>query len=105
MLLVHRQVNRFSINLAGAGKDYFYVRIETTAGFEQSKLRATIVFEVVERRGHRIEVAHVAGEIENEINAANQMIDDRRIANVGYVNSNAISDFVDVERIAALIFD
>ena len=38
MLLVHRKVDRLSINLAGTCINYLYVRIEIAAGFEQGKL-------------------------------------------------------------------
>src|ERR1700686_4603700 len=102
MLFVDRQVNRLAVNLACTRINDLGVRIEIAAGFQKLELGRTIQFHIQMRIDHRVEVANTAGEIENVIHAADQMIDHPVIAHVCRMNLDPITDVVDVMRIAAL---
>src|SRR2546426_3460859 len=103
VLLVKRQVKRFAVNLPGAGVDDLYVRIEIAAGFEQGELRLTVQLQIVLRKQHRIQVAHVRCQVENIVHAADQMVDNRWIAHIGDVQRDLIPDVFDIKKIASLV--
>ena len=86
VLLVDRQVARPAVDLARAGMHDRDLRRHLAARFEQLQLRRAIDREVVFRRVHRIEMAGLAGQIEQEILAGKQMAHRRRVADIGDVD-------------------
>src|SRR5207237_2082182 len=84
-------------------KDDIYISIEITARFHQCELRLTVQLEIMLRKQHRIQMAHVRGQVENIVHAADQMVDNRRVAHVGDMQRDPILDVLDIKKIAALI--
>ena len=103
VLFINRQVKRLAVNLPRARKYYLHMRIVVTARFEQCELRGAVEFEIPERIEHGLEVRDVAGEIENEIHATDEVIDDKVVSHVGLVDSHVAFKLVDVETISPLI--
>ncbi len=71
------------------------------AQFEELQLRRAIDREVVLGRGHRIEVAGLAGEVEQEILAGEQLAQRRPIADIGNVDPHPLLYVGDVGKIPA----
>src|SRR6185503_8621949 len=100
MLFINRQVKRLAVNLPRARKYDLHVRIVVTARFEQSELRGAVEFEIPERIKHGLEVRYITREIENEIHATDQVIDDKVVSHVGLVDSHVAFKLADVETIS-----
>ena len=103
VLLVKRQVQRFAVYLPRTGVDDLYVRIEIAARFQQGKLRLTVQLKIMLRKQHRIQMAHVRRQVENIVHAADQMVDNRRVAHIRDMQRDPILDVLDIKKIAALV--
>ena len=83
--LVDRQVARAAVDLARAGMHDRDLRRDRAARFEQLQLRRAVDREVVLGRVHRVEMAGLPGQIEQEILSREQMAQRRRVADIGDV--------------------
>ena len=102
MKFAHRQTLRTSINLPRAGENNLYVRIVVTAGLKQGQLCGTIQFQIVTWVEQRVEVAHLSGEIENNVDTTNDVIDNVVISDIAVNEFDTIGDAVEVKRITSL---
>ena len=105
MTLIDREVVGLSINLPRAGIDDFHPRIVPPAGFEDGELRGAVDVEIGARILHRVEVAGLAGEVEDEVLALHEILQAVLVAHVGDVHAHAAGEAVDVEKIAAVFRD
>ena len=103
MCLGYRQAHGPPVNLARAREDNFHVRVIVAAGFKQRELRGAVQGEIVVRISQRLKVAHLPGEIEDVIHAADQMINHVVFAHIGAIDLDAILDAVNVKKIAAFV--
>ena len=100
MCLVDRQIARPPVYLPRPGMDDRDPRGYRPAQFEQLQLRHAIDREVVFRRGHRVHVAGLGGEIEQEILPRQQMAQRLAVADIGDVDPQPVADIGDVGEIA-----
>ena len=103
MTLVHGQVIRPSVNLASTGEDDLGCRIVFSAGFEHRELRTAVDFEIRVRIAHAVDVAHLAGEVEDHLAIPHEHVHDALVAHIGVVHPYRVFDAIDVERIAAVV--
>ena len=80
VVLVDRQVARLAEELAGRGEHDRRRRVLARSSLEERELAAGVRLEVEERVGHRVDVAHLAGEVEHELGVG------RGVAHVGPVD-------------------
>ena len=97
MLLIHRQVIRPAVNLARAGKDDADFGIVQATGFKDRKLRPRVDFQVRLRIGHRVHVARLAGEVEEEVLPVHESGQSRPVAHIGDMHPHAARDPGEVE--------
>src|SRR5438445_13295646 len=67
MLFVYRQILRAAVNLSGAGKNNFYIRVVQPTCLQNMELRNGVHVYGGQRNGHRIEVACLTGKIKTEV--------------------------------------
>ncbi len=91
-----------AVNLPRAGKHDADPRVDLPARFQDRKLRAAVDLQVGERILHRIEMARLAGEVEQEVLAVEMRAQAIAVAHVGDVHADAILDPLDVESVAAV---
>src|SRR6185503_2814172 len=103
MLLIHRQIFRPAINLAGTRKDNLHTAIVLAAGFKNRQLRASVDVQVRLGIQHRIEMTGLASQIENIILVLDKILDGVRIAYVGDIDADPIPDVVDVKKISSIL--
>jgi hypothetical protein len=94
---------RPAVNLPGAGEDDFDLRVVDAAGLEDGKLRLAIDLEVRHRVPHRIEMAGLAGEVEEVIFPLHERAEAVGVADVGDVDLEPVADALDVVTIPAVI--
>ena len=75
------------------------------ARLEQRQLAAAVDLEVGVRVAHAVDVADLAGEVEDHLAVAHQVVHRARLAHVGDVHADAILDAGDVEQVAAVVGD
>ena len=75
------------------------------AGLEQGELAAAVDVEIGVRIAHAVDVADLAGEVEDHLAVAHQVVHRARLAHVGDVDAQPIGDAVDVEEVAAVVGD
>ena len=105
MLLVDRQVIRFSVKLAGAGKNDLDPGIGLAANLKDTKLCGCVDLEVRLRISHRIQVAGLPGKVEQVILILEQIGHRKRIAHVAHIHRDLVADVLDIVWIAAVLRD
>ena len=105
MQFIHGQILRPAINLPGAGEDDFPIGVELPAGFQDCELAAAINLQIGEGILHAVQMAHLSGEVEQEILALDQVLHAVGIPHVGDVDADAVADLRDVEKVAAIFRD
>ena len=103
VLLVHGHVLRAAVDLPRAGEDDLDVGIELAAGFENRQLGPAVDLQVGLRIDHRIQVAGLARQIEQEVVAADEVPQAVLVSNVGDVDLDAAGELGDVEEVAAVL--
>ena len=76
-----------------------------TAGFEYRDLGATVDFEIGIRIDHRIHVAGLAGEVEEELVILHEVAHAVLVAHIGDIDLHTVLDPGDVEKVAAILRD
>ena len=89
VLLVDRQVVGPAVDLTRAGEDDSNVAVVLPAGLEDRQLRAAVDLQIRVRIPHRVDVADLAGQIEDHVLIANQRLHRRLHAHVGDVEADA----------------
>ena len=103
VFLVQRQVERPAVALTRAGVDDLGIRVVIPAGFQDEELAARVDLQVGEGIGHRVEVADLAGQVEDHVGARHERVHGMRIAHVGDVDLYQVLDAGDVEAVAAVV--
>ena len=75
------------------------------ARLEHRQLAAAVDLEIGVRVAHAVDVADLAGEVEDDVAVAHQVVHRRLLADVGDVDAHAVGDAVDVEQVAAVVGD
>ena len=101
--LVHRQVIGAAVDLARAGIDHPHRRVVASAGFEHRQLRPAVDVEIGLRVPHAVDVADLAGEVEDRVAILHQRSHRGLIADVGDVDPDRRHEPVQVEAIAAVL--
>jgi hypothetical protein len=78
-----------SVHLTRAGVDDFGAGVVMAARFEQRELRAAVDLEVGVRVAHAVDVADLAGEVEDDVLAPHQIVHRARLADVGDIQPQA----------------
>jgi hypothetical protein len=73
------------------------------ARLEQRQLAAAVDLEIGVRIAHAVDVADLAGEIEDHLAALHEVIHRARLAHVGDVDGDPVLDAGDVEQVAAVV--
>ena len=102
---VDRQRVGPAVDLARAGEDDLRAGIVVAARLEQRQLAAAVDLEIRVRIPHAVDVAHLAGEVEDDVAVAHEVVHRALLADVGDVDADAIGDAVDVEQVAAVVGD
>src|SRR5229473_3585076 len=105
MLLVDRQIAWPAVDLPRPGMHDGDRRDHGPAQFQELQLRRAIDREVMLRRIHRIEMAGLAGEIEQEILAGKQVAQRGRIADIADIDPHPLAYVGDVGEIGAGLGD
>src|SRR6185437_15361209 len=101
--LVDGQAIRLAVHLARAREDHLHAGILVTTGFEHRQLCAAVDLEIGERIEHAVDVAHLAGEVENDLAIADQDLHGRSVSYVRNVHAHPVGDAMEVEQIAAVL--
>ena len=96
MALVDRKMSRPSVELARAGEHDRDVGVLVPARLQDRELAARVDLEVRIRVGHRVEVARLAGEVEEDVLVANEEAEAVLVAHIGDVHRQPILDAGDV---------
>ncbi len=96
-----RQRVGLSVHLARSREHHLHRRIEFPARLENRQLAAAVDLEIGVGILHAVDVAHLAGEVEDDLAIANQVVHGAFLADVGDVDANFVGDAVDVEEIRA----
>jgi hypothetical protein len=75
------------------------------ARLEQRQLAAAVDLEVGVRVEHAVDVADLAGEVEDHLAIAHQVVHRRLLPDVGDVDADLRLDAVDVEEVPAVVVD
>ena len=103
MIFGDRQRIRLSVDLARACEHDFDARVELAARLENRQLTAAIDFEIRVRISHAVDVAHLAGEIEDDLAVAHEVIHRAFLTDIRDVDPHSIGDAIDVEKVGARI--
>src|SRR5438132_1691297 len=87
-------------SFAAARRNELHGRIGIATRREDRQLTAAVDFEVRVRIAHAVDVAHLAGEVEDHRAVADQVVHRRLLAHVGDVHAQSIGEAVDVEQVA-----
>jgi hypothetical protein len=102
---MHREKVRSAVNLSGAGVDDLDGRVVFAARFKNKQLGPAIDVEVHKRIFHGIEVACLAGEVEQIVLALDQVSHTEFITNVGDVDANPAFMAIQIEEITPVLGD
>jgi hypothetical protein len=105
VLFGDRQADRPSVDLPGAGEHHLDARIVTTACLEDRQLAAAVDLEVGVWVLHAVDVADLAGEVEDDLLIAHQVIHRAGLTHIGDVDADAVFYAGDVEQVAAVFRD
>ena len=105
VLLVDRQRVGTAVDLARAGEDDLGAGIVVAARLENRQLAAAVDLEVGVRIAHAVDVTDLAGEVEDDLPVAHQIVHRALLPDVGDVDAHAVGDAVDVEQVAAVVGD
>ena len=100
VILGDRQRVGLAVHLARAREHDLHARVELAARLENRQLAAAVDVEIGVRIPHAVDVAHLAGEVEDDLAIAHQMVHRAFLADVGDVDADAVGDAVDVEEVA-----
>src|SRR5205085_9932460 len=90
------------VDLTRAGIHHLRRRIVVAARLEDGQLAAAVDFEIRVRIPHAVDVAHLPGEIEDDLAIAHQDVHRALVADVADVDADTILDAGDVEQVAAV---
>jgi hypothetical protein len=93
------------VDLPRAGEHDLGRRVVIAACLEQRQLGAAVDVEVVVRVAHAVDVADLAGEVEDHLAIAYQVVHRRVLPDVGDVDADLRLDAVDVEEVPAVVVD
>ena len=102
VILVDRQVERAAVDLARAGVDDLQLGVVLAHGLEHAQLARAVDLEVGHRVGHRVDVAHLAGEVEEHLLPAHEVLH-AVPAHVGDVDADLVLVAGEVEQVAAVV--
>ncbi len=105
MGLVDRQGGGSPVDLSRAGEHDLHSGVVVAARFEDRELAPAVDLEIRVRIAHAVDVAHLAGEVEDHRPVAHQVVHRRVLTDVRDVDVHAIGDAVDVEHVAAVVGD
>ena len=105
VVFVHRQVRRPAVDLAGAREHDLDLGVVPAARFEDRELRATVDLEIRLRIGHRIEMARLAREVEQNVLALQEIPEAVLVADVGDVDPDLIRDLRHVAEVPPVLRD
>ena len=94
-----------AVHLPRAGEHDLHRRVVVAARLEHRQLAAAVDLEIGVRVAHAVDVAHLPGEVEDDVAVAHEIVHRRLLADVGDVDAHAIGDAVDVEQVAAVVGD
>ncbi len=103
MSLVDRQSIRAPVHLARPGVNYPDAGVVLAAGLEHRELRAAVDVEVRIWVAHAVDVADLAGEVEDNFPVLHQCVQRRLVAHVGDVDAHAVFQPRDVEPVSAIV--
>ncbi len=101
MIFGDRQGVGLAVHLARAREHDLDARVELPARLEDRQLAAAVDVEIRVRILHAVDVAHLAGEIEDDLAIAHQVVHRAFLAHVGDVHPDLVGDAVDVEEVRA----
>ncbi len=103
MPLVDRQRVRTSVDLTRAGEHHAHAGVLRPARLENRQLRAAVDVEIGIRIPHAVDVADLAGEIEDDVLILDEHVHRVSVAQIGDVHANPILEAADVEVVAAVV--
>jgi hypothetical protein len=105
MLLVDREVLRAPVDLPRAGEDDAELGVVVAARLQDRELAARVDLEVVVGVGHRVQVARLAGEVEEDVLALHEVAKRVDVPHVRDVHRHAVLEPRDVGEVAAVLGD
>ena len=102
VLLVDRQVEGLAVDLARAGVDDLELGVALAHRLEHPELARAVDLEVGDGVGHGVDVAHLAGQVEEHLLAADQVLHPVP-AHVGDVDADLVLVAVEVEEVAPVV--
>jgi hypothetical protein len=105
VFLGHGHLARAAVLLARGGEDDPHVRVALAAGLQQRQLAAAVDVQVGFGVLHRVHVADLAGEVEDEVLAHDELPDLLVVAHVGVADRHAVGDVPNVVGVAAVLGD
>jgi hypothetical protein len=100
MLLVHGEALRPAIELPRAAIHNARARIHRTAAFQQAKVRFSITLKIPQWISHGIDVADMAGQIENDVYARHRFPQPGGFLEIERVDLNGTSDPIEIIQVA-----
>jgi hypothetical protein len=98
--LVDWEILRTAVHLARAREDDAGVRVHASAGLDQRELGRAVDLQILERRLHRVLVARLAREVEDEAAILHQHAQPVPVADVRDVEPDLVAEIRDVVEIA-----
>ena len=105
MALIDREIFGAAVDLAGSGVHDGDLGIDAAARLEQLQLRRAVDREVLLRGRHRIQMARLRRQIEEEIPAQQKMRQCIPTANIGDIDGYQIPNICDIRQVAAVFRD
>ncbi len=103
VILVHREIIRFSVDLPRAGENHFDPWIALPAGFQNRNLRAAVDLQVGIRIVHGIHMAGLSSQVEQVVLIRHQVTHAVGVPHVRDIHPHAVLDPRDVKGIAAVL--
>jgi hypothetical protein len=105
VVFVYGEVVWFAIDLACAGEDDFDGGVVFAACFEDGKLGAAIDVEIGDGVVHGVEVARLAGKVEEVVLILDEVAHAMFVADIGDVDTDGGIEAMDIEEVAAVFRD
>ncbi len=103
MFFIYRQIAGCAIDLAGAGEHDPGLGRHFPAGLQQVQLGFGIDRQVGEGIGHRVEMAGLADQIEDDVAITNEVGQNVPVPEVGQVDRNPVGNPIQIEPVAAVL--
>ena len=92
-----------AVYLPGPGEDDLDRGVVAAAGLEDRELASTVDLEIGVGILHAVDVTHLAGQVEDHVLVANQVVHGALLPDVGDIHTHPILDVSDVEQVPAVL--